>query len=233
MPRPARKKSAPKLKSVEVPPAPVETETIVIGGLTNTPLPSNNSITMEVKEEPVPAISEVPAGGEADKLSFLTDKPKEEEKPKKKTFLTIVVMLAVFLLGMLAGGFIVYEKGNIFAGKKETVAEKQEQVTPSPTPTEAPVDLTKYTIEVLNGSEIKGAAGKLKNSLTEEGFNVSSAGNATSSAFAKTVIRAKKEVGREYLKKLQDFLLKSYILSETQELEDTEKTDVVVIIGAE
>lgn len=228
MVKPARKKL--DSKSAETPPALVETETIVIGGLTDNPLPLNDNMTVETKEESVP---EVPAEEETDKLSFLTEKPNVEEKPKKKTFLTIIVMLVVFLLGMLAGGFIVYKKGNIFAGKKETVAEKQEQVTPSPAPSEEPVDLAKYTIEVLNGSGTKGVAGELKDSLVKEGFDVSSAGNATSSAFAKTVIRAKKEVGKEYLKKLQAFLLKSYILSETQELEDTEKTDVVVIIGAE
>lgn len=199
--------------------------------------------------EPVETTPEValPTEEKTDKLSFLVDKTNEEEKmieeekPKKRIFLKIIILLAVFLLGMLLGGFIVYKKGNIFAGKtlepKPTVAEDQEQsslfLSSPPTPIEEPVDLTKYTIEVLNGSETKGAAGKLKEALTGEGFNVLSSANATNSAFVKTVINAKKEVNKEYLKKLQDFLSESYLLAGIQELEDTGKTDVVIIIGAE
>lgn len=246
-------------ETVETPPTSAETKTTSLGGLTNTPLQSNN-ITMEEKEESVPEIdlpkeenieqkesvpeltpdTKVLAEEKNDRLSFLTEKPKNEEKinneeKPKKPFLTIIIVLAAFLLGMLAGGFIILKKGNIFAGKipgkKEIAAESQEQAPPSPAPTEEPVDLTKYTIEVLNGSGTKGAAGGLKDSLSKEGFDVSSIGNATSSSFTESVIRAKKEVDQRYLTKLKNFLLKSYSLSEIQELPDSKKTDVVIIIG--
>lgn len=239
----------------------VETETISVNTSADIPLPSDNT-TMETKEEKDPEIvlpkeeiveqkesvpeltveTEVPAEEKTDKLSFLTEKPKDVEKindgeKPKKPFLIILIVLAAFLLGGLSGGFIVNKKGNIFSGKipwkKEAVVENQEQVLPSPAPTEEPVDLTKYTIGVLNGSGTKGAAKELKDSLSEEGFNVSSSGNATSSSFTKSVIRAKKEVDLRYLVKLKDFLSKSYSLAEIQDLEDSGKTDVVVIIGAE
>lgn len=159
---------------------------------------------------------------------FLQDDPKDHKKP----VLTVIVFLAVFLLGMLSGGFIVYKKGNVSL-PKETATEGQKQPSPSVAPTKKPVDLSQYTIEILNGSKAKGAAGLLKETLSEEGFNVASAGNATSSTFTKTIVSAKKEVDQSYLVKLEDFLSEFQALSINQDLEADAQADVVIIIGEE
>jgi len=153
-----------------------------------------------------------------------------------KILLTIIKYLFIFALGVVIGGFVMYQKGNIDFLKKVVQKEdtsKKTEIISTPTPTEIPIDLTKYSIKVLNGSEIEGEASKLKSSLEEEGFKVSSVGNATESSFLKTVISAKTEVDKAYLEKLKTFLLKTYKLSDVKELKDSADDDVEIIIGVE
>lgn len=157
----------------------------------------------------------------------------EEPKTNKKLILIIVaIALATFALGAIAGGLFMYRQ-NAAAVPKEIAIPKNAEPSSTPVPTTAPVDLTKYKIEVLNGSDTKGAAGTLKDDLTKAGFNVASAGNATSSAFIKTVLSTKKEIDKDYLSKLQEFLQKSHVLSVNQDLKEDSKTDILIIIGAE
>jgi hypothetical protein len=237
-------------------------QTVAPNDLSESLLSLNNNTNMETKEESTietvmpedesfgqpenitdttPIIKTL-SEDKAEEISSLTDNLNVEEnnlkeEKKKKPFITILIVLLVFILGVFVGGFVVYKKGNIFTKKgpeiKENISENQEQILPSPSPVNEPVDLTKYSIKILNGSGKTGMAGKLKDVLTEEGFEVSSTGNATSSSFTNSVIIAKEEVDKSYLKKLEDFLSNTYTLSEIQQLEDSEKTEVVVIIGTE
>lgn len=192
--------------------------------------------TFESKSEDVFQVTEdtqapLQANQKNNESFSITDSDDSGTKNNIKLIFKVIILLAVFVLGMLAGGFIVYQKGVPFL-KNTVLKQANQNPTPTPTPTEIPVDLSKYTIEVLNGSEINGAATQLKDALSKEGFSVLSTGNATDSSFIKTAIRAKKDVSKQYLRKLKDFLLKSHALSETQDLENSEKTDVIVIIGA-
>lgn len=153
-----------------------------------------------------------------------------------KILLSILKYLFIFAAGVAVGGFVISQKGSIDffkqAVQKDDTSQKT-KITSTPTPTEVSVDLTKYSITVLNGSEIEGEASKLRNSLEEEGFMVSSVGNASESSFLKTVIRTKTEVDEAYLEKLKTFLLKTYRLSDVEELEDSADDDIEIIIGAE
>ena len=153
-----------------------------------------------------------------------------------KILLSILKYLFIFTLGVVVGGFIIYQKGDIDFLKnvlqKEDTSQKTE-ISPTSTPTEVPVDLTKYSIKVLNGSELEGEASKLKDALEKEGFTVSAIGNASESSFLETVIRTKTEVDEAYLEKLKTFLLKTYKLSDVEELEESADDDIEIIIGAE
>lgn len=192
-------------------------------------------ITKTPEEKPVENIADVvPAETKIETIDT-TNATLDEEEPKtnKKLILIIVVVaLGAFALGAIAGGLFMYRQ-NAAAQPKEITTPKNAEPTPTPVPTTAPVDLTKYKIEVLNGSDTKGAAGTLKDELTKAGFNVLSAGNATSSAFIKTVLSTKKEIDKDYLAKLQEFLQKSHALSINQDLKTDAKTDILIIIGAE
>lgn len=154
--------------------------------------------------------------------------------PQKSPAGRILLLIAVFIAGAVIGSLTMYfvvikPSGKAFFGEKPVPTVTPTQVL---TPTEEPVDLGKYSIKVLNGSQTKGEAAKLKANLEIDGFKVLSAGNATSSAFAETMIRVKKDTDKTYLEKLKGFLAKSYVLAEIQELDGSEKTDVVIIIGS-
>lgn len=69
--------------------------------------------------------------------------------------------------------------------------------------------------------------------LEEEKFTVSSIGNGDRLDYQKTIIQAKKTVPKEFLDKLKDFLDKSYVLDNIKELDESEKFDIIVIIGIE
>lgn len=146
----------------------------------------------------------------------------------------IVLIPGVLLLGALLGGIYFYQTK---VGKSAVAVsgEPTPEVSASPKPTATPqatVDLTKYSVVILNGSGIAGEASKAKSILTNAGFEVGSTGNASNYNFTKTVIKAKKEVEAVFLSKLTDSLSKTYQVAETEELESTSKDEVQVIIGS-
>ena len=168
------------------------------------------------------------------------------EKPTKKHFglYFIVVALLSFILGlgaMAGASYLGLVKVNLtqlpagvkipgLIGQKPTVTP----VPPTVAPTEKPVDLTAYTIAVLNGSGISGKAAEAKQTLTSAGFTVSSTGNADKSTYTKTEISAKKTVNHDYLTKLEDELNKSYDVDTTVATSpDSDTTDVTVTLGSQ
>lgn len=160
----------------------------------------------------------------------------DEKKKHPKNF---IVLFLVFMVGTFIGAGLIFVYLTKFSKTKSFVANKQSQsaeVNISPIPTqeviETPVDLEKYSIEVLNGSGTSGLAGKLKTNLETEGFNVLSSGNATNSSFIETIIRSKANVDKSFIEKLKSVLAKSFVVTETPDLTDTEKADVIVIIGS-
>jgi flagellar basal body-associated protein FliL len=171
--------------------------------------------------------------------------PSQEFAPAKKSKLWLFVIVGfVFLVG--GSGALLY-----FREKAVKQDPKEEKVTP-PTagklsPTQAPVtptvssssksanlqvDYLQYAIRVLNGSGIRGEASKLKGFLEEEKFVVKDIDNADSSDYEKTVIKAKKDVPKEYLDTLETLLGKTYILDTKEELKESVDVDVVIIIGS-
>jgi len=154
-----------------------------------------------------------------------------------KTILSILKYFLIFILGVLAGGFVVYQNGgNLDFIFKKTVGRNESsqriQAVPTVKPTEKPVDLTMYSIKVLNGSEVPGEASRLRDSLEKTGFKVSSIGNASESSFLKTVIMAKPNVNEAFLEKLKEELLKTYELDKIGELKESADDDIEIIIGA-
>jgi len=105
-------------------------------------------------------------------------------------------------------------------------------ISPTPAVSEV-VDLSMYKIQVLNGSGISGEAARAKQLLEEEKFTVSSIGNADTVNYQKTIIQVKKTVSKEFLDKLKGFIDKSYVLDDTKELDESEKSDVLIIVGSE
>ena len=154
----------------------------------------------------------------------------EEKGSRKKLWIILVVILLG--LGILGGAFIFFQSGFTFElsfGKSDS--KPTPQPTAPPKPTKEKIDLKAYKIKILNGSGIAGEAALVQGDLKEEGFDVVSVGNADKSDYEETVISAKKEINDEFLSELKDSLKKRGPVGGIKILEDTEDTDVVVIIG--
>lgn len=182
---------------------------------------------------PVSAAPVVSAPASSDPLAGFKEKLQQDSSssiPAKKNFMWPILFIFVIALAILGGVFI-YKQGIIKTEKVNEVV-----LTPAPirtvSPTIAKVDLSKYEVKILNGSETEGEAGRQKISLEEEGFTISAIGNATESDYTDTIIQAKKEVESAFLDELKKVLELSFSVGKQEELPDDADSDVVVIIGS-
>lgn len=187
--------------------------------------------------ERIEVIEEAPAESApaADPLTEFKEKMTEEEEspisdlPPKKNYMWPILFIFIIALTLL-GGIFVYKQG-MNKGTQVNV------VTLSPTPTVMPrptiaLNLSKYPIQILNGSGVEGEAGRQKTNLEGEGFTVSSIGNADNSDYIKTIIQAKKEVDQAYLNKLKSVLEESFVVGEVEELPEDADSSVILILGS-
>ena len=103
-------------------------------------------------------------------------------------------------------------------------------VTQAPTasPTAEIVDLTKYSVEVLNGSGVTGEAARVKDVLISAGFTSVDIGNTT--ATIESQLKTKTDMPAE----VSDMVIKSienYKLELTDSLTDEEKHDLIIVLG--
>lgn len=183
--------------------------------------------TIEIEEVPV---SQAPS---VDPLSGFKEKMAEEEfsplsNAPKKNYMWPILFIFIIAIVLLIGVFL-YKQGVNTSGKVNVV-------TPSPSPSIAPeptktIDMTKYEIEILNGSGVEGEASRQKLSLTAEGFTISSVGNADNSNYTETIIKAKKDVEKAFLDKLKSVLGTTFTVGTAETLPDSSSVPVIVILG--
>ena len=174
------------------------------------------------------------------------DKPQVEEiiKPepvKEKSSFNILWILipGMLLLGLLIGGIFAYVFGiQKISSSQPTDSEETQNITVEPTispttkPTASPSDsLSKYKIKILNGSGIKGEAGKVQTLIETAGFTVLSTGNASTYDFTKTQISIKTGVDQEFITSLIKTLEKNYQLEDTK-TSSSQTNDVTVTVGS-
>lgn len=170
---------------------------------------------------------------ETDPLTDFKEKMAEEEqplsdRPQEKNYMWPILFIFIIVLVLLAGVFA-YKQG---ISKKEKI--NVVSVSPAPTIEPSPtitIDLAKYEIEIQNGGGISGEAGRQKTSLEEEGFTVSSIGNADNSDYTDTIIKAKKTVSQAFIDKLKSVLGNTFTVGAVKILSEDASTPVVVIIG--
>ncbi len=173
---------------------------------------------------------------EAQAREFLGDSHEPDRRMNVKLIFFVTVITAL-IVGFIAGGVYVYISGvsNI---KTETdmptptpIAEESmapvQTASPSPTPT---VKLDTLSVNVLNGSGVIGAAGKVKASLEAGGFKVSGTGNAANYNFKDTTIQVKVGTPQAVVDALKK-ALKEYVVEVGDELPASSKFDVVVTAG--
>jgi len=210
----------------------VVAESMVKGNTVNLP-PENspqNNLEEKAETEPVTSVPVSPAP-ENNPLNDFKEKVEIEmnlpSRPQKNYMWPILFIFIIALA--LLGGIFVYRQG-IFKVEKVNVVSLSPTPIVSPVPTKA-VDLKKYEIEILNGSEAAGEASRQKTILETAGFTISSIGNADNSDYTDTIVKAKAEVDKNFLAKLKSDLENTFTVGETQILSEDSSVPVVVILG--
>lgn len=201
-----------------------------------------NMETEQIGEEESQEKEKAPGGGPPapadDKFAIFDE---EEEKSKSSILKIILLFVLGFVVGGVSVGAVLYFVPFQKTEPKETSAE-QETTTPAATIEEAEeatesaeaeeeLDLSTYSLQILNGSGVAGAAGAVQKILEDSGFAVFDLGNADSYNYQETEIQVigglPKGVYDEIEKALTDY---NVVLSEENLSEDSEH-DVVIIVG--
>lgn len=239
---PAKRRRRPVIEEIVETPAPKVKESHV----PITPLVSENPVYVQTAKQvasydeppmdtpPVHAekIQEAPIHPEVAAATFL--ERENGQIPQKKTnikLILVITVLTALIVGFIAGGVYVYVSG---------VSDKNvPSATSTPEPTEVPVatatpkpviQLDSFSVNVLNGSGVIGAAGKVKAALESAGFKISGTGNASNYSYKSTVISVKKDVPEEVVAAIKN-ALSGYTVEMGDELLPSSKYDIVVTSG--
>lgn len=146
------------------------------------------------------------------------------------------LLLVFILLGALAGGLFYYKQKVVVPG--EVPEPKSEEPTSAPTTTPTPevkVDLTTYSVNILNGSGTPGEAGVVKNLLVAVGFATDKlkTANAGSYDFKSTEIQVKADVPTAVTDAVIKSLSDKYTVEVQKEnLASTSPYQIVVTVGS-
>ncbi len=153
--------------------------------------------------------------------------------PAKGPSVWLILIPGVLLLGALLGGIVFYEKSIKPAAEATPtpLATSEATVVPSASPS-AKLDLSKYPVNVENGSGIPGTATSAKDLLTKGGFTVSATGNASTYDYSDTIIQTKSDVPASFVTKLTTTLSGIYKVGTPTSLPASSTDEVVVIIGS-
>lgn len=144
------------------------------------------------------------------------------------------VVIIIIVAGMVTGGWLVWQinrdKLAMVGGPTPTPDIQVETSTPSPEVSPTPeIKLEDVKVQVLNGSGIKGQAGKISDLLEQAGFKAIATGNATKFDYEDIEVSYKSDV--KSLSKIVEKALDDYTVNEGEALKDTSKYDIVVIVG--
>ena len=193
-----------------------------------------------------------------DEMNFEGISMQEGKSSSTLKLLAFMIVTAV-ILGLLiftAGSFLAGESDENKDTPQITILPTSSRAgdpTDSPTPTEA-VDITQtvtpkvtskltptvasttkksvLTIEILNGSGVKGAAGKMSTELVNAGYSVSRTGNADAFDYTGVTVNIKKSKASLLDQLKKDLSASDYIVTESKSvLAETSTVDAVIILG--
>jgi len=164
--------------------------------------------------------------------------PSEKNDVKTKFNKGLFVALAITLVvgGALTGG-ILYSRSatnnqDIRSKANETPeAVVTETVTETPTPTPEELDLSKYTLQIQNGSGTAGQAGAVDELLQAEGFNEADTTNADSYDYQDTEVQLKADTPKAVYDTIERALNSDYDVKLGDALEEDSEFDVIIVVG--
>ena len=145
-------------------------------------------------------------------------------------------MIGLTLGAGLIGGIFYYKskvEGNVSSNSKpsSTIAPDIEEEDNVEATTEPEAELSLYSIQILNGSGIKGVASEVELLIKDAGFDDTSTGNADSYEYEVTEVSFKSSVSNEAKEIIKDSL-SDYEIETNDDLSDTSEYDVVIIVGS-
>ncbi len=180
-------------------------------------------------------VSEVPLEVSSEKVDNLTEQKEpvmtevesREDAPKnnKKRIWGVLALVLVITLGV--GGWLL-----LSGGDSRDEAPATPISTPAPVPTATPaavIDLSKYSVQVLNGSGVTGLASSIRDIMLAEGFETVDVGNTDETT--KSTIQIKDGTPKEVYEKITT-KLSEYSIVDGDKLAVGDEYDVIVIIGS-
>src|SRR4030043_599655 len=148
------------------------------------------------------------------------------------------ILFFSFLIGLVLGAGLI---GGIFYYRSKvgklainvTTETPSPQVTTesSPTPqSEENIDLSKYSVQILNGSGIAGEAGRVEKLLNTAGFTNTKTGNAKAYDFQESEIAIKKGIPDILFSEVEK-ALSSYKLTKIDPLDESSSFDILITVG--
>ncbi len=154
-----------------------------------------------------------------------------EKKSSKR-----ILILGLIGLGVIAA--IVYLLKNQPSGSKTPSSSPsitRAVITTTPAPTPVPglskEDRAKFTVRVLNGTTKTGLAASVSAQLKELGYKTGKTGNATNSAFTKTLVRVKASAQALADQLVADLAGQFDAASSSAALKDSDTVDAEIILG--
>jgi hypothetical protein len=147
---------------------------------------------------------------------------------KKSSHVWIYVIILLIVAGVCGG--VLYKMGLLTSILPKTTPQPTPTVTLSPTATPTPtaIDLSGYSIQILNGSGVTGEAAKVKTVLQGIGFVNVDTGNTT--ATKSSSIRAKEGVPSTVENQVVNEI-NNYKLEGGDALTSSEKYDLIMVLG--
>ncbi len=161
-----------------------------------------------------------------------TDLSEMEKKSSKHVLLLVIVAIISFGLGL----GVSYAVGKVFMGQSQSIATASptptasSSATPSPTPS---INRADITVEILNGSGIKGAAASAEKVFEDLGYTVERVGNADKSDYEESVVLVKSDADESLSELILSDIKDSYTASISATLQSSATVDVRFIVGKE
>ncbi|MFH1186943.1 MAG: LytR C-terminal domain-containing protein [Candidatus Levyibacteriota bacterium] len=149
----------------------------------------------------------------------------------------ILFIISIIVLTLIVLGVAFFYKDSFIKSSDDSKTKSESKTvsptstnSPTPIPTKTEIDKSKYSIKILNGSGIAGEAGRARKYLEDEGYEVSSVGNADEFDHKESILETEENIDEDFLSELKTFIAKKYALEDTVEASADTK-NIVLIIG--
>lgn len=204
---------------------------------------------VEDKKEEVEEVKEDEPTKEPEESVDLSVDTPESSEPKKPSHKGLVLsLLATLIVGGALTGGILYSRTSLDTRSKAAAPEDTSSdsglvkdssdvgsvtptSTPETTPTAEELDLTEYSISILNGSGVAGQAGIVNDLLEEAGFEDLSTGNAESYDYETTEVSLTENTPKGIFDIISQTLENDYEVKEADPLGEDSNYDILIIVG--